>query len=843
MAKEQLTFEQFLLHKAERIRKRSESGEIARTQTSVGMTRRFRGESASDCFGYFSRNPGSVAWLGDLNEETELLANMKFLPIVKPAVRANMAAMVTARVALKVDPATKDPDLQGAAKVAEGIRDYLDGHKEHWSEVLESRIAEMSQLEFGYFIRSRHNRKKKGETIVETIFSDEELQMPGEYACSSCAKSGAFEGDFQKDVGSGLSTTRCPSCGEVAEVTEEPHMWIGPMPSGQKARNSGDSETCVVSSFNIRADGQRTQGGDLTKAHWFEHHYLEERDELEAANPDFELDAPGEWSYPLKWQFALENSELTCLQRKRWDNVDTFEVREIYLTREEYETHVEPQGSGYVLKDGVGNVMMDEEGQPVFSISPGERLIDKFPAGFRFRLTGDKILPGTPDDPGIAACDFREEWTMGGYMPDSHSLWMHPATELRKMQDDANRLYTIDMKYRERNSVRTLAADGGMFDDEDFEYDIAITKQPLDTNDDIRRHFAGVDAPNMSNAIEGLKFVLDIIPTVGGGLQQAAIGAPQPGEPYAAQLLQKQSSLGLLAPSQQSKARVKVTWFGQHLKLAQEWPRERFAYIRSRFGEEWKDEDIDAFLNCDVERALILSYVEGSEIPATLIERELRYRDFMTQLAEWAAASGQANLITPEMIAQGAEYSGVDYDIGNVEADKRLAKKRYDTICARLQKLRDRVAPEELLVAVLSHPQLRVLPKENHATHIEYYADRERALMAEDLPDVELVECLEGMILRHEKGGVEDAQNMQADQIAANAPQMAVEQMTQGAQVQNEQSQSEDERARAEAERASAAEEAERGRVHEKEMKTADVAMHVADLASQERQTALQSQA
>lgn len=836
--KDQKALDQYLLDLASDIEKKSKAGDDARAQVAVTMTRRFRGRSVSDRFGRF-KSDGSGAWLGDKSKQTERLANMRHLPIVKPAVRANMAAMVTARVRLLVDAAGKGGRMEGAAGVAAGIIEYLDGHPEHWDGRLENRINQMCQLSWGYFIRSRHNPRKQGEQTAETGWGEETETLPGEYACA-CGAGGFFEHEYTRDEASGLPLTACPKCGETAEVVEEPRpVQIGVPRVGKK--NSGDSETQVVSSFNVRVDERYSQGGNLDAARWFEYRHLQPAEEVEAENPDFQPGTPAPWSFALKWQRALESGDDSCLKwgKGDWGKCEEHEVREISVRPEVYANRG-PERMSYVWKDGRGEPMLREDGTPVFAIRKGEVLVDKFPGGFRFKVTADKLLPGSPEEPGLCEHDFRREWKYGGYMPDAFSFWFHPATELEVLQNDANNYYTIDALYRERHGRNNLIYNGQAFDDADFESDFTPTKQGFDLGEqgDIRRHAVQMETPSMSNALEGLNFIFDIAPTVGGP-QPAAVGAPSPGEPYSAQLLQRQSSLGLLAPSQESKAGVKCGWGRDQLRLAQSWPPERFARIRARHGEEWKEEDIEAFLECDVDNDLVVSFVQGSEIPSTLIERDLKYREFLSQMVNLATALERPDLITLDMVAQAAELAGVDYDIGDNEADRRLAKSRLDCIKRGLKQAGG-FPLEEAVAQVLGHPKLRVLPRENHPTHIDFYADQQRALMAEDAPDFPLVEALEGMILRHEQGGVAQAQNVTADEIAADAPVAAAQAMMGGGEAPPDPAAGDpaaaEEAVRAEDESMRAEEQAESDREHQKELKQME-------LDSRERVAALSAQA
>jgi hypothetical protein len=843
--KPQPTFEQYLRQKAERNLRRSKSAEEARAMVGVAMTRRFRGDSASDRFGFFSPDPNSRQWLGDHRDDTEALSNMHFLAVVKPAVKANLSAMVTAAVKCTSEPALKDPQASGVAAVAQGVYQFLDGHEDHWNDGLEARIASVVQLSHGAFIRSRHNPHKRGEQTAELTHEDDTLEVEGEYACAACASGGPFFGEVERDEASGFALTACPECGQMAEVVSEPSETSVPVPSGVRMRDTGDSETSVHTSYEIRVDERRTQGGNLRAARWFEHHYLVEEEELRAENPSADLGSPEEPSFTLKWLRALESgtNEYVALGSKAWEAEEVFEVREICLLPEDYAHYRVPAGGGYVLRD--------ESGEELFRIDDGERLKEKFPRGFRFRLAGQVILPGTAEDPGIAEYDFRDEWTYCGFSPDGFSFWMPPPSELLAIQDDVNVLFTIDTEHRQRAAKTTVIGDRMAFDLEDLENDIGLTKEgfSLEPNDSLDRHVTAIPNPAMTKAAEGLLFLFQIMPQVGVP-PPAASGAPDPTEDtYAGQRLKRESALGLLSPSQQSKAKAKVAWFKQHLKIAQKtWPPERFEYLRSRFGEEWKEQDVQAFLDADLDRVLEISYAEGSEIPTTLVERQQQMGAFLAQVIEALPSLAEAGEYAGDirqLISRYAELNGIDVDIADTEGDERLAKKRLDVLKARLRAELEAGTPPEMVVeVVLSELQLQVLSEEGHATHIEFWGDRSRALLADEEPDLVLVACCEAMVKRHKEGQVAKAQEGTQMELAATAPARELAAQEQAAAAEAERARMADEQrsageaeaAKREEERAAQEAAAERERADKEEQRAHEVGLKAMELRAAQEQ-------
>lgn len=774
--KDELPLEQFLLKYAEDCKSISKRGEDARTQTTVALQRRFRGVSLSDQIGRFILG-GTGRWKGDDVEDLEGV-EMKCINVVKPTVKMNMAALSSARVAVKNEGANKRPRLRGVANVGDGIVKYLDEHEEHWTGGLETRINQLSQLGYGYFIHARHNPNKRSDKVQAQQWSEEGMGIPGDYACISCGARGPFDRDEEIEDPEQIA---CPVCGDPAEVVKPTEIDDVPVPGQTNEFNPGDIETSVSSCLEHRIDERKSQGANLNAALWFEHHYLTTEGELDGEFGPFNFGPEGEWCYSLKWKWSLETGEDVFdrnLQsenyRKRWER------RDLYLLPEEYAQRIEPIRSE--LKDG--------HGQVVFSIEKGERLVDMFPVGFCFSVVGEKLAPY------IRGVDFRKEWSYGCFMPDAHSFWGQPLVELIQVQDDWNTLYTIDVQHRERNSLNQITYNRLMYDADSWEQDLVPTAEGMTQPDNmpLSHYFAQVQAMPMNEAVSGLKFLYELLPYIGGA-SPAAIGVPAKGRDttYHAQLLQKQSSLGQLQPPGESKANAKVWHYRNFMRLAQEhWPPDKFEYIRTRFGEEWKTEDIEAFLDANIDRDVITSFIEGSEIPTSLIERRI---DMETVINKYIEIQ---NAPPPALIKQYLDLLGIDYDIGGMEADERLAEARYEkiregihvlgqqglspepTITMNPQTGEQIPGPSPLCQAILSHPGLTVKQRENHQTHLDYYTAKEKALMAQDMPDMVLIECLDAMMERHDDGGVTQTQDLAAQEVAGQAPIVAAQAAMQG---------------------------------------------------------------
>ena len=94
-------------------------GEIVRTQVTVALIRRFRGQSLSDRVGRFIPG-GTGIWRGDVDGDLDGI-DLKCVNIVKPGVKMAMSALSSARVGINNEAANKQPRLKGAAPLAKRL--------------------------------------------------------------------------------------------------------------------------------------------------------------------------------------------------------------------------------------------------------------------------------------------------------------------------------------------------------------------------------------------------------------------------------------------------------------------------------------------------------------------------------------------------------------------------------------------------------------------------------------------------------------------------------------------------------------------------------------------------
>lgn len=806
--------------------------EEKRIQQWVTLIRRYRGQSLSDKIGVFSPN-GSNKWLGDDIDAS----NLRPLNIVKSAVRANTSSMIQARVSIGIEPATSEH--KGAAAVAEGIYRFLENRD--WTSHLETRIANLAQLSACAFLKSTFDQNQDGCSTNTANFGTIKMPQAGSFACANCGARGAYTPDFLEQSNQSIDGEQralqqpleaqpgaedeqppqqqsaafaCPECDSMAaEIVSEPSEFEIEAITGYTRQNLGDNTTEIVSPFEIRVSAKGTAGGQLEGADYFERHYLMTRAQIKEKYPRVKIDgAPKAVSFALQWQYALENNLQSIPatlsgQTNSFataDNAsngnrdeDLFEVRDIYLGRKRFAHYRSPANFEFENPDGsrvsmrAGNKFDEAE----FSGDKTQKPLKNI----KQVVINEQLCE-------LTKADFCREYKPAHFLPDAWSFWSEAFTEILEPQGSINDLNTIIMLHLEKNSIASIVYDEQQFDGEDFDSDLIPTRKgAIDRERPIGDYFKVLEPPQLGGEpVNYMTFLLNIKNDL-TGIQPAALGQAQPGTPYAAQLLQKQSSLGLLTPSQQSKAQAKVGWTWDQLFLAQKhWPSTRFEEIKAQYGEEWKQADIESFLECDLSKALQINYVEGSEIPTTLMEREVKLQAFLQTVA--ALATSAPGVVTPdllqEVVSKLADYADVDVDFNNMEADERLASSRYQRLKAVLEQANEGAMPLPLGInqesgqidysaavgQVIKAAAAMVVPEaENHATHKEFWADHLRALLAEDHPDELAIAVFLGMHEQHSQAEVYLAQKQMQMQLAAQAPAMQMQQQQQAAQIEQQQ--------------------------------------------------------
>jgi len=766
------TAEAYAIGIADRIKNQVRRSERQQVNASVLLRKRFRNQNDSDRFSVFS---GGGTFVDDF--DTSALYSLN---IVTPTIRTNASAMITANVKIDIEPKfLKDSKSQMATEVAVAIIEQKD--RQQWTSHVEEYIAQEQQLAPGVFVRTKYNPHLKRRHSLPQ-WEDVEVEMPGVAICSQCGMESPVMGELDEQVA-------CEACGGIAMVEKMPENIAVPVPTEHAEFSTGDTETLVHPFFEFRVDDENTQGGNLEKARWFEHHYLASLDELQLEYPESADAIQGQefaWSYPIRWQQTLKRNRRTPMDFAGESVVDQREVRDIFVTPSMY-LNVK-MDADFALKNKDGDIRFEVKKGKTFADAKFEGESFDEPPVLCLRVIGTALIDVFP-------CDFREEYGYATFFANPSTFWGLFLTDLTILQDIINNVLTIQMYHIRRNAITSIVYNRSSFDPEAFEEDLIPTKEDIPPDIPISQQFGIIPALQLSGEpMQMLGTIMELKQDV--TLSTPAMqGQSSPNEPYAAQLLQKQSSLGLLSPAEISKAAVKVKWAIQQLKFAQTYMTDEDAESLLRLNSEWNDDYIKAFTECDLTNDLIIGFVQGSEQPTSLIEREVKLNKVFQDVMALAGVAPQ--LVKPEllndMLSEMIQSAGLDFDFSNHESNIALAEARYDRLKTMVEmspvKTDDIQVNGAIAQQIVMLPQFQPFPTEEFDVIIEYYTDRATTEAAKDEPDYLLLTCLQALIELEDNAKVGMAQKQTAMQLAAQQPMLDQQQQMAAEEAQAQEGQ------------------------------------------------------
>lgn len=700
--------------------------EERRTQTAVTMVKRYRGDS----LGFFYRG----RW------ESMPTQGLKKYNLFWPVVRSNNTNWISTEIQLEMKAARSDPETTAGAAVCQALYEHIAAKE--WTESFEEEMSELAQLQFIYHIESYFSKNEGNGVIKVPVTGDATLALGGsEYTCASCGSTGPGEVLGQD--------SKCPECGNPVTASQpEPQEFKGQAPAGFEDMPEGNNVTKLRSMFEIRIDEVNAKGADPTGAYWLNHHYLCYRYELYQLMPwlkEMLKDKPsaGEWSESLRWKRTLEVSAATQMtqsgQSKDDQNTgkpdDLLEYCRWWFLPIAVEDYVCPK----YYKHPSGK----------FDIYPGENVRDAFErrgekkyAGLYLSFVAEQIAIISNEDKNV-------RWTAGGWGLDAAGYWTKGLEDLLDIQEVVNELLTLQVDHAMHNTLPHLILDRRMFSAQNFKNRagaVSYTRAGFHRDRPIADYLHQLVPGGMDPAVPALMGqMLDAGQNI-MGVQPATVGAPDPtDQTYQGQLLKRQASVGLMIPSQKMKKRAKSAWSRHQLIIVQKfWTNERIMRVMSTVTDHsWDEADVFAFKNMDLQNDLVITGVEGTDIPKTLSEREQKLIGLL--------GSGIINNpeVPRQLQAMMFQYAGIPYDAGNYDSQRRSAESRLREIrelCelvtvnggAYIQDPQTgaMIVNAESAQMILLQPNVKILPRQDdHEVHIEFYNEHIIALAAS--PDVD----------------------------------------------------------------------------------------------------------
>jgi hypothetical protein len=617
---------------------------------------------------------------------------------------------------------------------------------------------------------------------------------------------GMYDADDQDEAEAVLEHTSaltCPTCQTNTLVMDQRARYESQdvLTGNYLRRDCGYMDTRIVSPLLIRFDSYNSLGFDYKNAAWFNYHPLVPVYELLSVAPHLaEKIETGQqrWSEAARWHFDLNNNTSSSTgysyRSKTYRLDELVEINVWWIAARACVGFREP--SGFTLPIFTVNDQGEwmETADAAFEIRAGETIEDAYQRQFQsFRgmvvITWDDQVIGVGDE------SFTEKWNGVPWTVDPQSGFPRGEERLLKLQDAATNVCSMGYGHIRKRGMPTLVADplGGF-----TEQAIRGVGQPgstilrsqvsADVTDQDWKKFLGyLDAPEMSqHAFQFIQFIIEIAKEESGVFNET-VGNVEDQETLGGRKMALNQSLSLMTPTQQAKALALVENTYIWLELWQRYaPDEAYTLIKGTYEEEWKPQDIAAFKALDIRRELAVTVLDGTDIPRTQREMEERFL-----MAVNFGLFQEPNPLPVQIRAHIIKsVLGIDFDIGNYEAYKRLAHRRYEVLKQELEILEPNEAftiiPEpmtgfpvrrlrpEITASMMQDPRTAPRDTDEHLVFIEFYTDRINGLAGAKEPDEVLIAACEEMISAHRAYvAAKAAQATAAGNIAgsAGAPQ------------------------------------------------------------------------
>lgn len=569
----------------------------------------------------------------------------------------------------------------------------------------------------------------------------------------------------------------CPECQTNTMVMDSRarHEKITSLTGKYVRKDCGFMDTRVISPLLIRFDAYSSIGFQYKRASWFNYHPLVPAYELLAMAPHLKEKIQygrSNWSEPARWHYDLSNntgdSSGYTYRNKSYQLDELVEIECWWIS---------PHACVGWNSPGEWNLPMYEvtpegevtqvEGESV-GIMEGETIEAAYMRQFG-EFKGALVLIHADEVIGLGNQHHTENWVGNGWKIDSQSA--HPQGEENqlKLQDAATNVLGLYYSNVKRRAASTLIADPrGGFDEKSIENagqpggTIIRNATSQTIADQNWQHFLGYLEPGeLGAAVYNFIQLIIEIAKEESGVYNETVGNTENQETLGGRKIALSQSLNLMTPTQQNKGETLVEQCYVWLELWQKnAPDEAFALIKGTFEEEWKPLDIQAFRELDIRRELIATIVEGTDIPRTQTEMEQRYF-----AAVQMGLFMEPNPLPVEVRAKIIKgVLGIDMDIGNYEAYKRLAARRYEFLKQELQIVTPQealtIVPDptgfpvrklrpEIIASIAQDPRTAPRGTDAHLVFIEFYTDQINGLAGSDQPDEVLIAACEEEISMH----------------------------------------------------------------------------------------------
>lgn len=646
------------------------------TYSAVALHIRSRGATISDLVSnYGVRAETQGTWI---QYDPALDGEVHPINIVGPTFTVNMNACLQSNSETLIKSANESALHKQIAQRWQRVSDYLE--RTGWNEAKRGFIFHAVQCEGTNLIEV--TCKPQGKQSIPRV--EDTQKGLAVYQCESCGKTGLTATEQVEEV----AEIPCPQCGQPAQAKISAYEGKA---LAQDEVPVYEIDNTVIPFFNFTIDTYGAKIGGIQTANWLQIQRLRDFTYMQTHYPTRHFSGTAPWSYQLRADYALAQQRTQYLNSQPiigtgWGlGHERYEERAIYLHEDSYTNYVAPDDYSFI----------SPWGQKTFSIRKGQTIMEaqeecygENQHGFKYHWC-DQALLNIPDNKG-EELNFRDRFSDVHWSRESGSYLSAPYYSIVSIQDDLTLLNTMSHNIVARNAVNQVVYDSLAFEKGDFSNEYVGTKNTALLPDaDIRKSVFSLPIPTpspyLSQQMQWLFSIKDSVTQVTPALR----GETQRDQPYAAQRQQLEQSYGNLTSVLKSFAQMKCNDAKNKFKAAKKWwTLEQFQRVASAFGEIWVEEDVEEMCEIDFDRDLIVTYREGSELPATPLTKEIKFFSSLQQLAQIPPELA-LQIITPEkwanIIEKIGEYGEMGFDVSGLEIDEMIAQKRYQDVSAICQ--------------------------------------------------------------------------------------------------------------------------------------------------------------
>lgn len=769
MSEEQksLDFEAMIVAKTRELANQYDADNEPRIRQAVTMEKRWRG----DYFGTFNnRRNYRFEYVGQLGK------GLVTFPVVPRAIRSKTSTSLATEVKIDCQPARNLPEIEAGADLAQNIIKRFESVV--WDEDFELHSAHLRQTQRLCYARLSVN-PRKGIKYQEQEQSGElkEIEVYGAtFACANCGL------EMQESDYDGSGKCPDPECGgtQIAKIADGAIDQISPLRTVD--RRTGEPEAEIISALLTRCDDVSGVGLQFDRCRWFNYNKLIPRYELEQqfprrkkdlGTPDFE-----KWSPGTHWWYAMTKEDGNYFYAGGL--AETYK-KGLKSYHEAQYWYFSPEQCHGWKSEGVWTLEASDGDEPDFTFEHDETIEDAVIRNYGLdEFTGVCVLICNGKVLSIEPCEFSEEFWPIGWQINPTSFFPLGEERLLNLQDAITNVLSMVYSAGLKRQLAPLIYNSMFIEEDELRKNhtggfVAVKQESGQALENVnwQNQIFYLNPPPLDALVWELAELIIQIQKEESGVYDEVVGNVNAANVTKGgrELAANQGLAQMLAPSK-AKRRAKIDILKRYLRLWQQLPDQAYQMVKGTMNEEWKSSDIAAFKNLDLDSDVLFFVVEGTDIPRATPDTQSKLM-MVYQLGLLAPG----NPLPVDFTVKLLRALGVEYDVANSDASRRLAAKRLkllkdkiaqnnldpsnafvvieepagqpDPVTGEQATIARRVLNPELLMQIMSDTRLQARESENHQVQMDFYGDHINGELGREQPNEVLLELLDQMARQH----------------------------------------------------------------------------------------------